>query len=439
MAVYQEPTISAGRRLRASLSVSLHGRPGRWLALAIWVTLVVVTLVIFFGVLPEYVDQLHTLCIAASCNYQQLTAGQVQTLNDWRWSLDQYASLQVALNLVAILISLGVSALIVGRRPGDWMAMLVAFSLVTISPVIETANVVEGTSPWLMASSGLVILSSFLLWLVWLLFPSGRFVPSWMRWILLVSTAALVLWTFVLPNARLIPASTESGIGWLVAIGTLATLALAQVYRYRRVSTPLERKQTKWVVLGYIVPIMVNVVVTILEFIPPVIVSNSILVLAVNESGFLLVIVPPLAFGVAILRSHLWEIDTIINLALVYGLLTGILGALYVGLVLGLDQAVGRLTGQTTQPIVLVISTLAIAGLFLPVRRRLQALINRRLYRTNYDAEKTLAAFSDTLRHQIDLEHLHDQVLAVVTETMQPAQVWLWLRPPQSDSSDLDL
>ena len=142
----------------------------------------------------------------------------------------------------------------------------------------------------------------------------------------------------------------------------------------------------------------------------------------------------------AILRYHLWEVDTIINLALVYGLLSGILGTLYVGLILGLQQVVGRVIGGTTQPVVLVISTLVIAGLVLPLRRRLQAVINRRLYRTKYDAEKTLSAFSDTLRHQVDLEHLHNQVLAVVAETMQPSQAWLWLRP-QSDSGapNLDL
>ena len=438
MAVYQEPVIPAGRRLLTRLSGCVYGRPGRWLARAIWIALVAITLVIFIGVLPDYLDQLHTICIEASCNYQLLTAGQLETLNKLGWSLDQYAGIQVVLNLVSISVSLGVSALIVWRRPGDWMAMLVAFSLVTISPVIETADVAEGPVSWLLASNILVVLSTVLLWLVWLLFPSGHSVPSWMRWSLLLSGGALFLFTLFLRNARLIPSSFDSDLGWLVTIGTLAALALAQVYRYRRVSTPLERQQTKWVILGYVVPIIVDVVSTLLGFVPAFIVSDSVLSLAVNESGFLLVIVPPLAFGVAILRSHLWEIDTIINLGLVYGLLTGTLGALYIGLILGLGQVVERVTGQTTQPVVLVISTLAIAGLVLPLRRRLQAVINRRLYRTKYDAETTLAAFSDTLRHQIDLEHLHDQMLEVVIETVQPTQAWLWLRP-RSDSSDSSL
>jgi hypothetical protein len=437
MAASQERIIPTGRRL-ARLSACVHGRAGRWLARAIWISLVAATLVVFFGVLPDYLDQLRTICLDAACNYQQLTAGQLQTLNVLGWSLDQYANLQIALYLVSISVSLVVSALIVWRRPGDWMAMLVAFSLVLTSPVLETANIAEGPDYWLVASDILVILTSILLWMVWLLFPSGRPVPSWMRWILPVSGGGLILFIFVLPDTRLVPASTETELGWLITIGTLAALTPAQVYRYRRFSTPLERQQTKWGLLGYGVPIVVSVVLTLLGFVPAFIVTDSVLSLAANESGFLLTIVPPLAFGVAILRYHLWEVDTIINLALVYGLLTGILGAVYIGLILGLQQVVGRLTGQSTHPAVLIISTLAIAGLVLPLRRRLQAIINRRLYRTKYDAEKTLAAFSETLRHQVDVEHLHDQVLAVVAETMQPAQAWLWLRP-QSDSSEPSL
>ena len=97
MAAYQELALPAGRRLLARLSGCVHGRPGRWLARAIWITLVAATLVIFIGVLPDYLDQLHTICLDASCNYQQLTAGQLETLNGLGWSLDQYAGLQVVL------------------------------------------------------------------------------------------------------------------------------------------------------------------------------------------------------------------------------------------------------------------------------------------------------------------------------------------------------
>jgi LytS/YehU family sensor histidine kinase len=138
----------------------------------------------------------------------------------------------------------------------------------------------------------------------------------------------------------------------------------------------------------------------------------------------------PLAFGVAILRSHLWDIDNIINKALVYGLLTGILTGVYVGLVIGLQALLRGLISQDNS-VAIVVSTLAIAALFQPVRSRIQQVIDRRFYRRKYDAAKTLAAFSTTLRQEVDLEQLREQLLAVVQQTMQPAQVSLWVRPTE--------
>jgi small-conductance mechanosensitive channel len=157
--------------------------------------------------------------------------------------------------------------------------------------------------------------------------------------------------------------------------------------------------------------------------------------LVVDNTLFLVLLCFPLSLGVAILRYRLWDIGTLINRALVYGLLTGLLAALYAGLVLGLQRLVGLLTGQAAQPVVIVVSTLAIAALVRPLRRRLQALIDRRFYRRKYDAAETLAAFSTTLRHQgVDLEQVSDQLLAVVQETMQPTSLSLWLAPWGSGS-----
>jgi hypothetical protein len=125
------------------------------------------------------------------------------------------------------------------------------------------------------------------------------------------------------------------------------------------------------------------------------------------------------------LRYRLWDIDTLINKALVFGSLTALLGALYAGLIIGLESLAGAIIGgQAAQnPLVLVVSTLAIAALFLPVRRRIQAVIDRRFYRKKYDAEKTLAAFSAALRQETDLLQIRKQLLEVVQETMQPAHV----------------
>jgi hypothetical protein len=142
----------------------------------------------------------------------------------------------------------------------------------------------------------------------------------------------------------------------------------------------------------------------------------------------------PIAVGFAVLRYRLYDIDIIINRTLVYGSLTAMLVAVYVGGVVGLQALLRLLSGQEST-LAVVASTLAIAALFNPLRRRVQAFVDRRFYRNKYDARKTLEAFSDKLRDETDLQTLSGDLVRVVTETMQPAHVSLWVRPGPHDDS----
>jgi len=138
----------------------------------------------------------------------------------------------------------------------------------------------------------------------------------------------------------------------------------------------------------------------------------------------------PVAIGLAVLKYRRYDIDVVINLTLVYGSLTSMLVALYFGCVATTQTILRALTGQTEQPqLAIVISTLVIAALFNPLRRRIQSFIDRRFYRRKYDARKTLEAFSARLRDETDLETLNHDLASVIRETMQPAHVSLWLRP----------
>ena len=157
--------------------------------------------------------------------------------------------------------------------------------------------------------------------------------------------------------------------------------------------------------------------------------SPRVLPEAIVALSFLLVIPSiPIATDIAILRYRLYDVDRIINRTLVYGSLTATLVALYFGGIVVLQRVFVLLTGQQST-LAVVASTLAIAALFVPLRRRIQSFIDRRFYRRKYDARKTLETFSLKLRDETDLEALNSELVGVVRETMQPAHVSLWLRP----------
>jgi hypothetical protein len=220
--------------------------------------------------------------------------------------------------------------------------------------------------------------------------------------------------------------------------GFLGSYVFAQVYRYRRVSDPVQRQQTKWVVFGVTGALGGFLGAILLSGIFSSLGRPSLLYRgAITTVIYLAMLLIPLSIAAAILRSRLWAIDIIINRTLVYGTLTGMLALIYVVSVILLQQAFRTVTGPRSN-LAIVISTLAIATLFNPLRRRIQDRVDLRFYRRKYDATQTLTAFSATLRDgaHADLDTLTADLLAVVQETMQPAHVSLWLKPPAKKKSE---
>jgi len=265
-------------------------------------------------------------------------------------------------------------------------------------------------------------------------FPDGRFIPGFTRWLALgwIAVSLLpipLLGAFYPWNWWLSPLYT------LVRSAFYCSLALALLYRYRRMATPVQRQQIKWVVFAAIIVVGEVSVASLLTVLPSYFPALGLLTQLRQLVGSITHILPvlfPLSIGIALLRYRLWDIDIIINRTLVYGTLTVILTAVYVGLVIGLQALLRGIISQDNS-VAIVISTLAIAALFQPLRHRLQRVIDRRFYRSKYDAAKIVAAFSATLRQEVDLNTLSEQLVAVVEETMQPTHVSLWLRPTQEE------
>jgi hypothetical protein len=205
-------------------------------------------------------------------------------------------------------------------------------------------------------------------------------------------------------------------LAYLLLIPAIGLSGAALVHRFRR-SHGRERQQLKWLALAAVAAF----VVFVLSWPASILIHNIWDITPLIVFSFL-----PIATAIAILRYQLYDIDRILNRTLVYALLTACLGALYLGVVVGLQALLSSVAGGSD--LAIVITTLLVAALFLPARRRVQEMVDRRFNRRTYDAARTIDAFSARLRQQIDLDTLRYELLAVTEETMQPSRASVWLR-----------
>jgi hypothetical protein len=280
---------------------------------------------------------------------------------------------------------------------------------------------------WTLSAEVVSFIGAASVVLFFYLFPDGRFVPRWTRWVALVCIFAVMTPATFLPD-RFLPIFGHPLAYAFLGAGFAGATLFAQVYRYRRVSSPTQRQQTKWVVFGLAMALGGGSVVALLNLVVPRGVLTS---LVGTTSFYFFTLLIPLSIAVAVLRYHLYDIDTLINRTLVYGSLTATLVALYFGGIVVLQRLLVALTGEKST-VAVVASTLLIAALFTPLRHQIQSFIDRRFYRRKYDARKTLESFALKLRDETDLGALSDDLIGVVRETMQPAHISLWLRPATS-------
>jgi hypothetical protein len=376
-------------------------------------------------------------------------------------------------NVQSVVLNVGfgtfaaVGAILVAKRPTNAIGWIMA----TVALMVAIFNVGSIYATYVMLTRGqpdaLAVLGAWTANWYWflmlalaliylpLLFPDGR-LPS-RRWLPVAVLAGIAALGFVLPRALAdtLPVNEAPGyridnpigieglgplenlpiwgvlLNGLLIVGVVGAAA-SVVVRLRR-SRGVERQQMKW-----------------FAYVTVVFVGGSILASAIGETtsvrrlediSFWLSMVAlvslPIAVGIAIMRYRLYEIDILINRTLVYSSLTALLALVYFGGVTATQAIFRALTGQEQQPqLAIVVSTLVIAALFNPLRRRIQSFIDRRFYRRKYDAAKTLEAFSTKLRDETDLDALSDDLVGVVRDTMQPAHVTLWLRPDTSPKGE---
>jgi hypothetical protein len=400
---------------------------GRWLALARWVLIILALFVIvitLIGIWQGYSEK-RVLCNDSSQACQdhfQLNKESLQELGTIGLSLQAYAAIDLAIKLLLAFIYYSVAGLILWRRPNDRIALLVALWLILSTglssyPAAGRAFPALGFFAYYLPVLYWVTLGFFLA-----LFPNGRFVPGW-------SKGYLLVWSilFLLP-----PSISERLPTFVPALGFISFFLFAiivQVYRYRRVSTPLERQQTKWLMFGVVLTYGLGFLIPSLSLIIiPGLMEKAAVLYLVNWFIALLGSILPLSIGFAILRYRLWDIDVIIRRTLVYSALTALLGLVYFGGVTLLQAIFTAVSGQQSA-VAIVISTLVIAALFNPLRHRVQEFVDRRFYRRKYNAELALASFSEMAREVVDLDGLTEKLLSVVQETVQPESVSLWLKP----------
>ena len=340
--------------------------------------------------------------------------------------------------------------LIASRRPENpygwlWLGYGVGFAVSSLAEAYISYAAVAPESgslpvPWpIILTSGMgwgvsVTLVPFLL----LLFPDGRLPsPRWrfVAWAYAATGVLVLMLAPFRPGWEGIPLGVEGPTGEAIALvtsigvniifGAVALSALSLVFRYRG-ADGIRRQQLKW--FAYAATVLgAYMIGDLLGLFRPL---GATLWSVLGSVSFTILYA---AVGVAILKYRLYDIDRIINRTLVYGALTAILALVYLGGVTAAQAAFGGLTGQDNPPqLVIVASTLAIAALFNPLRRKVQAFVDRRFYRRKYDARETLEAFSAKLRDDTDLDALGEELAGVVSTTMQPAHVSVWVRPPEA-------
>ncbi len=399
--------------------------PGGWLSLAraAWLVVAALTVGLFLAGLPVEFAQLQLGCPTAACaSSGGLTPVELRLLENLGLSRNFFAAYGVALDVVLAGVYAAVAALIFWRKSADRLALFVALALLTFGTATHpsTMSALTAAYPvWRPPVAALHLLGSAAFSLFLYLFPDGRFVPRWTRWVALIWIGWL-LPRYWFPDWP--PSGSDTWLAWLNLIvwsGALGAVVYSQVYRYRRVSNTVQRQQTKWAVFGIATALTgflcVNVAVSAVALPAPASAGElaTLMVGAALMYGALLLI--PLSIGIAILRYRLWDIDILINRTLVYGVLTASVIGIYVvvvGALSALFQSRGNLASS-------LLATGLVAVFFQPLRDQLQRGVNRLMYGERDDPYAVLSRLGQRLEAALAPEAVLPTIVESVKESLK--------------------
>jgi len=386
----------------------------RWLIIAhrAWPVLTVLAITANLLVLPGYSRSLLTRTIRAELPAAHLTPSE-------------YVAIQICYMSVFILVCLTAATIIYLRAARELVALFCAYTLMALGCGFGFITGLTITNPILNALSvSFTAVTQVLGGWFFLIFPSGRFVPRWGRWCALAAAAGVAAVTI----PAIVRVQPAPGAAQTISVGLLLLGAGAQVYRYRRVSGLTERQQTKWVVFG-LTAAMAGIIVfqlagLVVRAIAPSAVKSQVDSNLIGGVFILFLAIIPVFIGIAVLRTHLWDIGLVISRTLTYAVVTALLAGIYAGLVLLATRVLPFHTA-----VAVAMSTLVAAAAFHPLRLRVQHTVDRRFNRARYDAGQAIAAFAARLQDTADPDAVHGHLLAAVHQALEPAHASVWINP----------
>src|SRR5215210_503975 len=391
------------------------------LARIAWIVMAALALGLFVLGIPAEFAQFQTACAPDECANRQLSQEDLRALGGFGVSLGFYAPYAVAVDIIFAVVYGTVAALIFWRRPDDRMTLLVSLALLTfgVATFPDAMGVLAArTTTWQLPVAFLKSVGAVTFGLFLYLFPDGRFMPRWTRWVAL----AWLVWQ--LPKHWFPQWTASNTTGWSIWLAlaiwsvALGTIVYAQAHRYRRAANAGQRQQIKWVVFGISAALaaFLGTNLALIAFVPEPASPGALLAhLAghlVTVGGLLLI---PLSIGIAILRYRLFDIDLIINRTLVYGTLTASVVLLYVLVVGGL----GELLQVRGNLIISLIATGLAAAMFQPLRGRLQRTVNRLMYGERHDPYTVLSSLGQRLEASLAPDAMLPAAVRTVARTLK--------------------